>query len=156
MKHWNLDIIDYCQIEKDLELSSSLPNCSKIPWSYCPCLYLPMAEVWSLNELSKDIFKNGAKILYCYSSWGRKYAKSCDGLKWKYLSISRREHNFSAKQKNCYLVLQMIHFEQLSFVSEVTFEDSFVTMKRRKTVSDIMITKKPFIESVKVLERCKL
>ena len=50
----------------------------------------------------------------------------------------------------------MIHFEQLSFVSEVTFEDSFVTMKRRKTVSDIMITKKPFIESVKVLQRCKL
>ena len=50
----------------------------------------------------------------------------------------------------------MIHFEQLSFVSEVTFEDSFVTMKRRKTVSDIIVTKKPFIESVKVLERCKL
>ena len=50
----------------------------------------------------------------------------------------------------------MIHFEQLSFVSEVAFEDSLVTMKRRKIVSNTMITKKPFIESVKVLERCKL
>ena len=43
-----------------------------------------------------------------------------------------------------------------SFVSEATFEDSLATMKRRKIVSDTMITKKPFIESVKVLERCKL
>ena len=43
-KHWNLDVIGYCEIgpgceiKKDLERSSSPPNCSKIPENYSPCL----------------------------------------------------------------------------------------------------------------------
>ena len=42
MKHWNLDIIGYwvigavCEIEKDLELSPSPPNCSKNSWNLLP------------------------------------------------------------------------------------------------------------------------
>ena len=42
MKHWNLDILGYwvigvgCQIEKDMELSPSPPNCSNGSWILLP------------------------------------------------------------------------------------------------------------------------
>ena len=42
MKHWNFDIIGYwvigavCEIEKDLELSPSPPNCSNNSWNLLP------------------------------------------------------------------------------------------------------------------------
>ena len=52
MKHWNPDIIGYwligesCQIEKDLELSPSPPNCSEIPQNCYPCSYLSTGQVY--------------------------------------------------------------------------------------------------------------
>ena len=56
MKHWNLDIVGYwvigavCEIEKDLKLSPSPPDCSKDSLKLLP-FYLWIGQVWWLNKL---------------------------------------------------------------------------------------------------------
>ena len=56
MKHWNLDIVGYwvigagCEIEKDLKLRPSPPDCSKDSLKLLP-FYLSVGQVWWLNKL---------------------------------------------------------------------------------------------------------
>ena len=46
MRHGNLDIIGYGEIEKGLDLAPVLQIVQKITENYCPCLYLPIGQVW--------------------------------------------------------------------------------------------------------------
>ena len=63
MKHWNFEILGYfvigagCWIEKDLELSHSLPNCSKDSWKLLPLFR-------SINWPSLVIYRDAVWKIY--------------------------------------------------------------------------------------------
>ena len=103
-KHWNLEIIVYwvngagCYIKKDLNLAQVLQIVQEIHENYCPCLYLSIGQIWSLNEVwfKRSIQKCTLSHILILTMTPQIW-QIMECLKYKNLNTLRTDYNICGK-----------------------------------------------------------